>query len=136
MIKLGETYKDKSGNDVRIICVDKRGEFPIVGIVSINHRGKEGVMSYTSEGSYLVYEDSPHDIILPEDYSTYKIDEPVMVRDHDKEEWLRRYFAGVKSDKPCAWNDGATSWSVGSPDHMLFWDQCRRPTKEELGEGK
>ena len=133
MIKLGETYKDKSGNDVRIICVDKRGEFPIVGIVSINPRGKEEVMSYTSEGSYLVYEDSPHDLILPEDFRTYKIDEPVMVRDRDEEEWLRRYFAGVKADKPCAWDNGATSWSVGSPDNMLAWEQCRRPTKEELG---
>ena len=50
MIKLGETYKDKSGNDVRIICVDKRGEFPIVGIGSINHCGKEEVMTYTTGG--------------------------------------------------------------------------------------
>ena len=133
MIKLGETYKDKSGNDVRIICVDKRGEFPIVGIASINPRGKEEVKTYTSEGSYLVYGNSPNDLILPEDYSTYKIDEPVMVWDHDEEGWLRRYFAGVKADKPCAWNDGATSWSVDSPDHMLVWNQCRRPTKEELG---
>ena len=136
MIKLGETYKDKSGNDVRIICVDKRGEFPIVGIVSINPRGKEEVMSYTSEGSYLVYEGSPHDLILPEDYSTYKVDEPVMVRDHDEGEWKRRYFAGVRGGKPCVFCGGATSWSVGSPDHMLVWNQCRRPTKEELGENQ
>ena len=133
MIKLGETYKDKSGNDVRIICVDKRGEFPIVGIVSINPRGKEEVMSYTSEGSYLVYEGSPHDLIIPEDYSTYVIDEPVMVRDTDEEMWLRRYFAGVKDDKPCTWCNGATSWSVDSPEDMLAREQCRRPTKEELG---
>lgn len=132
MIKLGETYKDKCGNDVRIICVDKQGNLPIVGIVSINPRGKEEVKTYTSEGSYLVYEDSPHDLILPEDFRTYIIDEPVMVRDTDEEEWLRRYFAGVKADKPCAWDYGATSWSVSSPDHMPAWDQCRRPTKEEL----
>ena len=133
MIKLGETYKDKSGNDVRIICVDKRGEFPIVGIVSINPRGKEEVKTYTSEGSYLVYEDSPHDLILPEDYSTYIIDEPVMVRDNDEEMWLRRYFAGVKDDKPCAWVGGTTSWTSGDPKNITLWNQCRRPTKEELG---
>ena len=94
MIKLGETYKDKCGNDVRIICVDKRGEFPIVGIISINPRGKEKVMTYTSEGSYLVYEDSPHDLIIPEDFRMYKIDEPVMVRDGDSSAWVRSYFAG------------------------------------------
>ena len=133
MIKLGETYKDKFGNDVRIICVDKRGECPIVGIVSSNPCGKEEIKVYTSEGTHWLKEGSGYDLILPEDYSTYVIDEPVMVRDHDKEEWLRRYFAGVKADKPRAWNCGTTSWSVGSPDNTLAWNQCRRPTKEELG---
>ena len=133
MIKLGETYKDKCGYDVRIICVDKRGEFPIVGIASINPRGKEEVMTYTSEGTHWLKEGSDYDLIIPEDYSTYKIDEPVMVRDHDEEEWLHKHFAGVKEDKPCTWNCGTTSWSVGSMDEMIVWNQCRRPTKEELG---
>ena len=136
MIKLREVYKDRCGSDVRIICVDKRGEFPIVGIVSINPRGKEDVMSYTSEGSYLVYEDSPNDLILPEDFRTYIIDEPVMVRDGDEDEWLRRYFAGVRGGKPCVFCGGATSWSMDRPSDILPWSQCRRPTKEELGEKK
>ena len=132
MIKLGETYKDKSGNDVRIICVDKRGEFPIVGIVSINPRGKEEVKTYTSEGSYLVYEDSPHDLIPPEDFRTYIIDEPVMVRDGDSSAWVRSYFAGVSpvDGRPCAWDKQRTSWTETC---RVVWNQCRRPTKEELG---
>ena len=136
MIKLGKTYKDKCGNDVRIICVDKRGEFPIVGIGSINHCDKEEVMTYTTGGTYWVREGSNYDLVLPEDYSTYIIDEPVMVRDGDEEMWFRRYFAGVKDDKPCTWCIGTTSWSVGSSENMLAWNQCRRPTKEELGEKK
>ena len=134
MIKLGETYKDKCGNDVRIICVDKRGNLPIVGIVSSNRFGEERVEAYTSKGTYWVKEGSDYDLVLPEDYSTYKVDEPIMVRDTDEGVWLRRYFAGVKADNPCAWDHGATSWSVSSPDCMLAWNQCRRPTKEELGE--
>ena len=135
MIKLGKTYKDKCGNDVRIICVDKRGEFPIVGIVSINPRGKEEVMSYTSEGSYLVYEDSPHDLIPPEDFRTYIIDEPVMVRDGDSSAWVRSYFAGVSpvDGRPCAWDKQRTSWTETT---RIVWNQCRRPTNEELGEKK
>ena len=132
MIKLGETYKDKCGNDVRIICVDKRGNLPIVGIVSTEGCDKDYVETYTFEGKYLLYEDSDYDLILPEDFRTYKIDEPVMVRDSDEEGWLRRYFAGVKDDTPCAWTDGATSWSVGFSDDLLAWNQCRRPTPEEL----
>ena len=136
MIKLGETYKDKCGNDVRIICVDKRGEFPIVGIASINPRGKEEVTAYTTDGTYWVREWSDYDLVLPEDFSMFEVDEPVMVRDTDEEMWLRRYFAGVKDDKPCTWCSGTTSWSVVSSEHVLAWEQCRRPTTEELGEGK
>ena len=132
MIKLGETYKDKRGNDVRIICVDKRGEFPIVGIASINPRGKEEVRTYTSEGSHLVYEDSTNDLILPEDFTKFEIDEPVMVRDTDEQMWLRRYFARVRGGKPCVFCGGATSWSIDRPSDILPWSQCRRPTKEEL----
>ena len=133
MIKLGETYKDKCGNDVRIICVDKRGNLPIVGIVSSNHFGEEEVKSYTPEGTYWVKEGSDYDLIIPEDYSTYVIDEPVMVWDTDEEMWLRRYFAGVKDDKPCAWVGGTTSWTSDDPKNITLWNQCRRPTKEELG---
>lgn len=130
MIKLGEIYKDKSGRDVRIICVDRKEKYSVIGLIN-----GDAIHCYTAKGTYHGIP-VKFDLVLPEDFSTYVIDEPVMVRDHDKEEWLRRYFAGVKADKPCAWDDGATSWSVGSPDHMLAWDQCRRPTKEELGEEK
>ena len=136
MIKLGEVYKDRCGSDVRIICVDKQGNLPIVGIVNTEGCDKGYVESYTFEGKYLLYEDSEYDLILTEDFRTYKIDEPVMVRDNDEEEWLHKHFAGVKEDKPCTWNCGTTSWSVGSPEDMFPWNQCRRPTKEELGEVK
>ena len=132
MIKLGETYKDKCGNDVRIICVDrKHPSHSIIGLIIVND-GYETHATFTKDGRC----NSSFDLILPEDYSTYKIDEPIMVRDRDNEVWLRRYFAGVKDDKPCTWNCGATSWSVSSPEGMFPWNQCRRPTKEELGEGK
>ena len=132
MIKLGETYKDKCGNDVRIICVDKRGEFPIVGIVSSNHCGEEGIKTYTSEGTYCVNAGSDYDLILPEDFTKFEIDEPVMVRDTDEQMWLRRYFARVRGGKPCVFCGGATSWSIDRPSDILPWSQCRRPTKEEL----
>ena len=131
MIKLGETYKDGLDRDVRIICVDRQDDTPIVGLLMMGYR--EYLVGYTAGGQYIPDEPSANDLILPEDFRTYKIDEPIMVRDSDKGEWLRRYFAGVKADKPCAWDYGATSWSVSSPDHMPAWNQCRRPTKEELG---
>ena len=129
MIKLGETYKDKCGNDVRIICVDRRGNLPIVGIVSSNHCGAEEIKTYTSKGTYWAKEGSDYDLIIPEDYSTYVIDEPVMVRDGDSSAWVRSYFAGVSKDRATCWDKQRTSWTETC---RVVWNQCRRPTKEEL----
>ena len=127
MIELGKTYKDNNGRDVRIICVDRKETYSVIGLIN-----GDAIGCYTAKG---MYHGIPvkFDLVLPEDFRTYIIDEPVMVRDNDEEMWLRRYFAGVKDDKPCTWNCGATSWSINSPEGMLPWNQCRRPTKEELG---
>ena len=130
MIKLGETYKDKCGNDVRIICVDRQDDTPIVGLLMMEDR--ECLAGYTAGGQYIPDEPSANDLVLPEDYSTYKVDEPVMVRDGDSSAWVRSYFAGVSpvSGRPCAWDKQRTSWTETT---RIVWDQCRRPTKEELG---
>ena len=133
MIELGKTYQDKSGNSVRIICVDRKGGAPFSVIGLCNECGMEDIKSYTAEGTRHRVSGSGYDLILPEDYSTYVIDEPVMVRDTDEELWLRRYFAGVRGGRPCVFCGGATSWSMDRPSDILPWSQCRRPTKEELG---
>ena len=127
MIKLGETYKDKSGNDVRIICVDRGGYWSVVGLVD-----NDILRIYTAEGKLNMSDESPYDLIIPEDYSTYKVDEPVMVRDGDSSAWVRSYFAGVSpvDGRPCAWDKQRTSWTETT---RIVWNQCRRPTKEELG---
>ena len=128
MIELGKTYPDKSGNSVRIICVDKLGGDPIIGLFT--DLGTECVRAYQPNGSYCRMAHQ-FDLILPEDYSTYVIDEPVMVRDRDEHDWSRRNFAEVENGKPCTWVSG-TKWQ--SSDYTIPWDQCRRPTAEELGE--
>ena len=132
MIKLGETYKDKSGNDVRIICVDrKHPTHSIIGLIIVND-GCETHATFTKDGQFHFGCNSRFDLILPEDYSTYKIDEPVMVRDGDSSAWVRSYFAGVSpvDGRPCAWDKQRTSWTETT---RIVWNQCRRPTKEELG---
>ena len=130
MIERDKVYKDVSGADVRIICVDRRGDYPIVGLKTVSD--VEHVCHYDSNGTASIC-NTAYDLILPEDYSTYKIDEPVMVRDYDSQTWDRRHFAGVKNGKPTAWLLGYTSWTNDEPD-VRTWKQCRRPTPEELGE--
>ena len=129
MIELGKTYKDGLGRDVRIICVDsKNGEFPIVGLVSLED-GQEFTSSFQKDGRYA-YTKSANDLILPEDFTKFAIDEPVMVRDIDYQEWRQENFAGVDSyGRAIAWTKGTKWASDGKTEH---WKQCRRPTKEEL----
>jgi len=68
-----------------------------------------------------------------EDYRDYQIDEPVMVRDCDTNDWIPRYFAGLNDGGfPTAWDSGATKWSAYG--ERSAWLQCRRPTPEELGQ--
>ena len=135
MIELGKTYKDGFGNDVRIICVDRKGDWSAVGLVVASHEC-ESIVTYTAEGKSNALGESPYDLIIPEDYSTYKIDEPVMVREGDTSTWNKRHFAGVSNGKPCTWYCGNTSWSHGDEGDAIPWRQCRRPTPEELGGNK
>lgn len=127
MIELGKTYPDKSGNSVRIICVDRTGGCPVIGLVA----GYE-IRCYSEDGvpNYIAPE---YALVLPEDYSTYVIDEPVMVRDNDADYWRESHFAGIHNGRPCAFHGGATSWTSNNKTAER-WNQCRRPTKEEMGE--
>ena len=68
-------------------------------------------------------------------YADFVIDEPVMVKDKCTPIWIPRYFAGVTSGgKPITYYGGCTSWTARG--EIKSWDECRRPTEEELQEMK
>lgn len=74
---------------------------------------------------------SPHN-----PYADFKIDEPVMVRNTFDCNWNRRHFAGVGKDgEALTWDARGTSWSSRLGD-TTQWDECRRPTEEELQKKK
>ena len=128
MIELNKTYKDGLGRDVRIICVDFNYQQPIIGIVSSDFG--DFIACFTAEGRYILEEPSANDLILPEDFRTFAIDEPVMVRDRDVGTWVTGNFAGVDfKGRALVWRCG-TKWH--SEGETVSWNQCRRPTKEEL----
>ena len=128
MIELGKTYKDGLGRDVRIICVDRRDvSYQIIG----SFMGKESEITsfYSKDGKSSVCR-SEYDLILPEDFTKFGIDEPVMVRNRDGSDWTKGHFAGVDGcNLPMTWKAG-TQWL--SEGKKYAWNQCRRPTKEEL----
>ena len=53
----------RSGSDVRIICTDKKGEFPIVALVEDDEEG-EFTICYRKTGRFLIERESPNDLVF------------------------------------------------------------------------
>ena len=62
------------------------------------------------------------------DWSKVEVDTPILVKDHEDGEWLKRYFAKYEDGYIYAWNCGCTSWSetVMSP-----WKYAKLAESEE-----
>ena len=107
-----------------VLTVTKPGIYPVLGYLP-----NGSSYSFTKNG-VLNYGDTS--LVEVSRYADFKIDEPVMVRDFDLEEWTRANFVGVdklgiaKASRFCSWVRQSTS--------ALTWDQCRRPTAKELAE--
>jgi len=67
MIDLNKPIQTRDGWDVRILCADKHGNFPICGILKTNN-GEEYLRAWTINGSFCSGEyPSPHDLVnIPE----------------------------------------------------------------------
>ena len=49
-IETGKTYLTRDGNKVRIICDDRKGSFPLIGLMI--EGSKEKVLTFSSIGRY------------------------------------------------------------------------------------
>lgn len=130
MISMNKKYKTRSGQSVRVLCVDRPdAKYPVIALV-----GDHGsVETFSIEGTYCPDVGSGElDLIEVPPCADFKIDDPVMVRDEYK--WYRRHFAGVSEDGfPLAFYQGTTSFT--RPYNALLpeqWKECRRPTDEEM----
>lgn len=59
------------------------------------------------------------------DWSTIKVDTPILVKSSKDGEWIRRYFAGYKDGYVYAWIGGATSWSTEPTDNTTLWNYAK-----------
>ena len=55
------------------------------------------------------------------DWSKVRVDAPILVKQGENEEWVRRYFAKYENGSVYAWEGGATSWSVPNTNHLTDW---------------
>ena len=123
-IEMNKKYQTNNGIPVRILCTDKEGDYPVVGVIG------ESVFCFTSNGRGGLGKDL--DLIEVSPFAEFKDGDPVMVRDTEGGSWKKRYFAFVsnKNEAVFTYDDGKTKWS--SNGCVSFWSQCRRPTAEEL----
>ena len=62
------------------------------------------------------------------DWSKVKVDTPILVKDHEDREWLKRYFAKYEDGYVYAWGNGCTSWNE---DNMYAWNYTKLAESEE-----
>ena len=62
------------------------------------------------------------------DWSKVEVDTPILVKDHEDGEWLKRYFAKYEDEYIYAWGNGCTSWNA---DIMYTWNYTKLAESEE-----
>lgn len=56
------------------------------------------------------------------DWGKVEVDTPILVKNSEYEEWLKRHFAKYENGKVYAWQVGCTSWTENS---MTDWDYAK-----------
>jgi len=134
-ITMDKKYKTRNGKSVRVLCTDmlrpKQTPYPIVALVEWFNE-QERVINYTKRGSYSKGTEHSFDLVEVSEWDDFKIDEKVLVRQHGQDYWIHRNFAGIDEDsgQPTTFSKGQSSWTSASKPAL--YEECRRPTKEEL----
>lgn len=119
-IVMGNTYEYAcaGGEPLQVEVVHQKGE----EFLCILPNGTQTLWGIADKLSPISTVSTPND---------FKIDEPVRVRMKGDATWTRRHFAGWNSKgEPLTFYGGSTSWSAEG--NTSRWDECRRPTEEEL----
>jgi hypothetical protein len=121
-IKVGDVYKTIEGKSARIICTDRRApNYPVVAL--IEEGDAELLLAYTATGrvSLDCSPDCETNLVLPESYEDWEIDDPIWVW-NDPSLTFPRHFAGVGPEgKVHAWRDGFTSHTISEQEPTSAW---------------
>ena len=62
------------------------------------------------------------------DWSKVEVDTPILVRNHEIDNWTKRYFAKYEHSEVFVWVGGRTSWNE---TNMLAWNFAKLAESEE-----
>ena len=65
------------------------------------------------------------------DWSKVKVDTPILVRNYESNEWIKRYFAEYRSGEVYAWKYGATSWTANNEYAVSSWNYAKLAESNE-----
>ena len=65
------------------------------------------------------------------DWSKVAVDTPILVRDSEDGEWLRRHFAKQENGLVYAWKDAFTSWTVLHDEDVDAWKFAKLAESED-----
>jgi hypothetical protein len=118
-IKVGDVYRTKNDRSVRIIATDRLGtDYPVIGLIK-GTDDRENILSFTREGHSAGTNETLFntDLILPECYDDWEIDDPIWVWDDNDPTPQPRHFAGVAPiGDVLAWHAGLTSHTKGNTE--------------------
>ena len=60
--------------------------------------------------------------------SKVEVDTPILVKEYEHENWVRRYFAKYEGGRVYVWNNGRTSWTE---KFMTPWNYAKLAENEE-----
>jgi hypothetical protein len=126
-------YHTRDGRSVRIIATDFKNamkDYPVVAFVTTEDGQHEIICKYNVLGKLYWNNDTDWDLLESTEWDDFTLDEPVLVRNGNMEEWKHRHFAGVLDGKPSTWAHGATSWT-SKQYTPTKWVQCKRPDKKD-----
>ena len=124
MIDITKTYRTREGKKARILATDVANICSVVAVIEDNP-GEESTYVFLQDGSFMVNAIHRHDLIEYNPGDHLKVDQPVWVRNTEKDPWLPRHFSHYYEGFYWAFHSGLTSHSArGTGCSDTPWKQC------------